>query len=71
MHASHVTLQFFNDRRTTATRHIQKLPASTHALSMPTTRLVFAPSGNIPLGFVPDFVLNETAELVGVSTEQI
>jgi len=61
-----VAVKFFDDCSETSTCQVQKLPAPTHALSVPSRGWVLLLCGDIPFLGVEEVKLEESSELVRV-----
>src|SRR5258706_13954894 len=67
--AGEITVEFLNDGRKGARSPIQEHPPSLHGFSVVPGCLMFAEGGDVPFWFVPQPVLYQRAELVGVREE--
>lgn len=64
-----VAVKLFDDCGETPTCQVQKIPAPTHALPVPSRGWVLLLRGNIPFLFVEEVKLEKSSELVRVGEQ--
>lgn len=65
-----VSLELLDDARETPARHVQQFPAPAHGFAIPSRVLELAGRGDVAIRFVPELVLQKSAELERMREQQ-